>query len=161
MADNQFLIKRFLGDWIVQNTIYSLSKECMETYIDKVYWSIISSKHEAFTNIIKRIKGKYDQVCLIEIKHQNINNKKYCLFLFNNMKKRGVILRLNCNFRILNFYSFTQESHDFFYIIYKDKGIEIKEKIHFINSNLKFVKSIIAREQCLVGIAFGSEIKIR
>lgn len=161
VMNTQFLISCFSGNWITQNTVYCVKKEYISISKNIVNWSVIHNKRNCLAHIIDKVKKKYSRAHLAKVNHKDIGSVKHCLFLFDNTKPKGIILVLSHDFQILHSTSFRHNSCDFIYMIYKNADIEIKERIYFVNSNLKLVKSTIEKHQKCIGISFSSEIKIK
>lgn len=155
------LIKRLLGNWIGQNTVYSLSDNYVNTSINKTCWFISKNKQKLIGSIIQNIDKQYDQSFLVEINSNHIKNIKYLLFLCKKESKKGIILRLNDTFNFLSSSYFHAKSSDILYLDYNINNRKIIEKLYFINDNLKFIKSIVKQNNKYTTIFFSSEIKIK
>ena len=159
--DITLVIKHLLGEWIVQQTLYSSSTNYMHSSIKRVNWSIAENQqhtiHKSKHNLITNSKNLY----LVQKKQNSFFNPVYFLFSSGKNFNQGNIIRMNHNFKILSNASFQLYSDNFLSINYKKNNLEIQESITFINSNLKFVQSIVKKNQQCIGISFTSEIKIK
>ena len=158
--DAQALINQLLGNWITQNTVYCVRKKYINISKNAVSWLTVQNTYNFFTNIANKISKKYTEMYLIEISHRYASNTKYCLFLFDSTQSKGIILVLSYNFHFLYLNTFKHDSSNLIYIKSKDTYVKTKEKIYFVNNNLKLTKSTIEKNQVFIGVSFGSEIRV-
>ena len=162
--NSRFFVNRIEGNWVIQNTNYSLINNTINTSINQISWKQIKNTNNEIDLILKNIMAKFymtnSSIYIMEYNKNERIEKFYKFFLYDKKTNTGNILKLNHSGNIVSKASFNYENNKYLYINYQHDGFNITEKIYFINHNLKIVKSIIKKNAKCIGISFSSEIKI-
>lgn len=162
--NSKFFVNKIEGNWIIQSTNYSLIKNTISTSINNVLWKEIKNINHEMEPIVKNSILKFPTTngnsYALESSNQKGNKKSYRFFLYNEKINKGSILKLNHLGHIVSRASFNYKNNQYLYINYQYDDFDIIERIYFINSNLKIIKSIITKNKICIGICFSSEIRI-
>lgn len=164
--EKHLLINELTGQWIIQSTNCSLPNHSIakNTLINKVKWTNIkhySSYLKSVTeNLKKHKKLSSAKLYCIESKNNSASSNKHYILLIYQASTLKSIIKLSHSLSILNKFVVRSQSYNHLTIVSCDKNIETREKIYFLNRNLKVIKSTIRKHNKYIGAAFSSEIRI-
>lgn len=157
------LMGQLAGQWIIQSANYSLLKcfESRDLLFNQVQWLQMSS-YEPQPEQIRQYCDNDDSMDIYRIKSKNSNGAhtiSYILLLRQGPKLSSIV-KLDQNFVFLNHSIVQSQSKDQLTIMSSKGSVSIVEKIYFLNSNFKVVKSTIQKCNKCIGTSFSSEIRI-
>ena len=167
--DINIVTDKIIGSWITQSTKYKLlsnNKLETSTCINQMKWSNLSNNNLYLNLVKKNIKVKYlgsnlliYQVSCLDYKYHNL--MYYIVFLENKFKKIHV-LKFSKNFTVINQFIVKEYNANYLYLLSESKltKITIAQKIYFLNTNVKLVKSTVKNQNRYLATGFSSEIRI-
>jgi len=158
--------EQMTGNWIVQSTNYSSKKnsDFIEILTNKVkYTNLINTDFylKLLSNDLNiNYLNKKIEIYCIEFQAKNNEINKQYLLVLNDNNNQTIFLKFNDKFEYLNKFKVQIASKKYLSIVSENKNMKIIEKIYFLNSNLKVIKTIIKKHEKDIAISFSSEIRI-
>lgn len=156
------LIDQLAGQWIVQSTNYSLTKNLkyQDLLLNQVQWEHIDG-YKVYRNQLKKYfsNNTVDTYRIKSKKNNGVDVISYIVLVHQGSKLNSII-KLDHDFALLNQFMVQNQSEHHLTIMSLKGNISIVEKIYFLNCNLKVIKSTIQRFNKCIGASFSSEIRI-
>lgn len=156
------LVNHMEGNWLIQTTIYDLSKCRLKNKSQQVLCQQINKDSKQLKVFKDRIDKSYVQLQFYSLKH-NFNpasREIYLLFLYEKGLNQGSIVKYTYDNKIINNYVFFINHNNHIHIKSVCKSLDIIEDIYFINSKFKVTKSTINKNNQCIAICFSSKIKM-
>lgn len=157
---------RMKGKWITQSSNYlSLHNKhyASKTLANQIDW-IYLSNYDKYINFIEQniYTGSLDYFSLYRINYinQKYLHKIHYAVLLKEKEHPAYLLKFNETFNLINRFLIQYYSEDNICLISRIKDVTIIEKIYFLNTNVKVIKSIIKKDNQYIATSFSSEIKI-
>ena len=165
MDHNKFT-HQMTGQWITQSTNYPLSSYSINSskLMNRMTWINISDQTHHISSIkqsINRINMK-DSIYLYKVQFTdafNVMNNYYVALLYETTGQ-VCLWKLNNKLEPINQFIIQNYSTYHLSLMSSIGNITILEKIYFLNTNVKIIKSIIKRANKYVATSFSSEIRI-
>lgn len=164
---SNIIISKMSGLWVTQSTYYSLieknNKES-NTLINKVEWTNISCDSHDYNFMISKISKEYIHNLIFLYRIESLNNeynKNTYYVLFQKKGSKNIsVLRFNKNWILINQSVIHESTNNYLCLISDINNLTVVQKIYFLNSNVKVIKSIIKKSHQCIATSFASEIKI-
>jgi len=158
--------EQITGNWIVQSTNYSSKKnsDFIEILTNKVrYTNLINTNF-----YLKLLSDDLDfnvpnnkiKIYLIECKNKNHSINRQYILISCDKDENTTVFKFNSKFEYLNKFTVKAFSKKYLSMVSIRENITITEKIYFLNSNLKVIKTIVKKDKKDIAISFSSEIRI-
>ena len=161
------LIGQLKSQWIIQSINYSLLPHAKynNLFLDQAKWLYVHD-YRLYLDQIKQYIETEEKLedCSINLYYVNFSNKKtylshYVIFLSQGSALK-LLIKFDHNFDLLGQFRVERDSKNHLVIVLQNSDISIVEKIHFLNSNLRVVKSTFYADNNYIGTSFSSEIRI-
>lgn len=164
--DNNCLISKLTGRWIVQSANYSLlrSTDCTKLFLSQIQWIYLEDCSLYFKSVIDDLNIqcniKHIDLYRIESKTSQDLYSVHYIMLAHEGAELSSIIKLDQDFVVLNRFTAHYESSNQLIVTSSSNNMNIVEKIYFLNQNLKVIKSTVKRYNSYIGTSFSSEIRI-
>lgn len=165
MNENIFT-NQMTGKWITQSTHYSILDNVVNynTYINYINWTYIPNYENYAQYIFSSLqtKNRIHSIFLYKVKYNQINYgiKTYYVTLLEYKFRKAYILKFDERFNLMNKFKIKNHSNNNLYLISQIDDLTILEKIYFLNTNVKIIKSVIQKNKEYIATSFSSEIRI-
>ncbi len=160
-----FSIVSLAGQWIVQSANYSLlaCPDYTNLFVNQVQWTYIKKHKPCLESVKQYLNEEYElsniSTYCIESTNRQIHSVHYIVFVYRGSRIK-LLIKLDQNFAFLNQFVVQSQSCNYLTIMSSNNDITTVEKIHFLNCNLKVIKSTIHKSNKYIGSSFSSEIRI-
>lgn len=161
-----FFSDNIAGNWIVQSTHYSSNKKTnfIEILTNEIEYKRIININSYQKLWLPYLKSNYldnkAEIYSIESKKNNIIAIQQYLLILNEDHRTIIVLKFNNKFKVLNKFIIKHYSKKYLSMISQYRNITVSEKIYFLSSNLKIIKTIVTKNKKCCTISFSSEIRI-
>ena len=158
--------KQMIGNWIIQTTNYSSLKDLSinSTYKNKIKWIDIKDYRPYLHSLLPNLKQEYIiqniKLYLIELADQNFVQYQYYALLLSDKYNNTFLLKFDVKFQLIIKFAIQDCAENYLSMISEINGLTIINKIYFLNTNLKVIKSIIKNHEKYMATSFSSEIRI-
>ena len=164
----EFFMDRMVGKWVSQSTYYTSSSNrnsrniFSKTLINQVKWSNVNNNKTIINSIKKQVNKEKIKNHIRLYKIESNNNHTFISYIafFKNQENNLCLVKFNQALQQVNSFIFVKVSNSHLCLISQVYDITILEKIYFLNTNVKLVKSITKKSNKCILTSFSSEIKI-
>ena len=165
--DRFFSANQLTGNWTVQsmNSSSVLNRsQHKNQFIDRVEWTYVKDSRLSLNLLLKNVRAYYPllnsaELYLVKSKDSNNASSKHYILLAYHLSELKLLIKLSDNFTVLDRFFAQGKSSNYLMLRSCDQGVDVIEKIYFLNRNLKVIKSTIRKKNRLLGISFSSEIR--
>ena len=161
------LISQLESQWIVQSINYSLLPyaKYSNLFLNQAKWLHVHDYRRYLDQIKQYIETEEKlEDYSIDLYYVKFSNKdiylSYYAIFFSQGSVLKFLIKFDHNFDFLAKFKVERDSRNHLIIMLQNSRISIVEKIHFLNSNLRAVKSTFYVDNKYIGTSFSSEIRI-